>query len=380
MKAAKLLVLFLFYMGEMHAIGIDSIQTHVESNRIKVLVEWSGYGCYYPTDSVILNDASGEVRIYRTETVPECDMITHNRDSFYVEQGTFDELKIQLYKRSMSGGTDEMPTYGDYFLTDNKTLRLRETVYFPTGTIWTEVTTNLLDESYCAINTYEVAGDTTINETDYRKILLNGTPLYALREQDDKVYLMSLEQKQERLAYDFAWEIGKTLYYQFLESAADEYMPMCTLQKISQVQLMDGQYYDYAGGYIRGIGGEGGIFQHMLPQPTNGDQTSLLCFSRNHTLVYRNEEYPDCQSCAKNDTNRGHVETPSPVRFADNVFYFSFAQQGARYLTIYNSTGSKVLSRNIEGMDSLPLDELRKGVYHYQITGSGSYGGTFICL
>ena len=116
-------------------------------------------------------------------------------------------------------------------------------VYFPTGTVWTEVTTNLMDESYCEINTYEVAEDTTINETVYRKVLLNGTALYALREQDDKVYLMLLEQKQERLAYDFAWEVGKTLYYQSIEMDEDEYVPMCTLQEIEQVQLADGLYY-----------------------------------------------------------------------------------------------------------------------------------------
>lgn len=380
MKAVKLLVLFLFCMGEMHAIGIDSIQTYVEINRIKVLVEWSGYGCYHPTDSVILDDASGEVRIYRTETVPECDMVTHNRDSFYVEQGAFDELKIQLYKRSMSEGTEEMPIYGDYFLTDNKTLRLRETVYFPEGTIWTEVTTNLIDKSYCVINTYEVTGDTTINGTVYRKVLLNGKALYALREQDDKVYLMFLMQEKERLAYDFAWEVGKTLYYQFMESTADEYVPMCTLQEISQVRLMDGLLYDYAEGCIRGIGGEGGIFEHMLPQPTNGDQTCLLCFSRNNMLIYQNQEYADCKSCGKNGTKQDHVDMPSPVKFANNVLYFSFTQQGARYLTIYNSTGGKVLSRNIEGMASLPISGLGKGIYHYQITGSKPYTGTFICL
>ena len=174
--------------------------------------------------------------------------------------------------------------------------------YFPTGTVWTEVTTNLFDETYCMINTYEVAGDTTINETVYRKVLLNGNALYALREQDDKVYLMFLqlpEQKQERLAYDFAWEVGKTLYFQYMDAASDEYVPMCTIQEIDQVQLADGQLYDYAEDYIRGIGGKSGIFQHMMAQPTNGDQTSLLCFSRNRTLIYQNKEYAGCESCER---------------------------------------------------------------------------------
>ena len=253
-------------------------------------------------------------------------------------------------------------------------------VYFPTGTVWTEVTTNLMDESYCEINTYEVAEDTTINETLYRKVLLNGTALYALREQDDKVYLMLLEQKQERLAYDFAWEVGKTLYYQSIEMDEDEYVPMCTLQEIEQVQLADGLYYDYAAGCIRGIGNETGIFQHMMPQPTNGDQIRLLCFSRDHTLIYQNKEYTSCESCEKNDTKQEHVEFQSPVKFANNVLYFSFTQQDGKYLTIYNSTGNKVLSRSIQGMTSFPISELEKGVYHYRINGSKSYSGTFIYL
>ena len=253
-------------------------------------------------------------------------------------------------------------------------------VYFPTGTVWTEVTTNLMDESYCAINTYEVAGDTAINEKNYRKILLNGTPLYALREQDDKVYLMSLEQKQERLAYDFAWEVGKTLYYQFLESAADEYMPMCTLQEITQLQLLDGQYYDHTEGYIRGIGSQSGIFQHMLPQPTNGDQISLLCFSKNHTLIYKNEEYANCASCEKGDTHLDTAEKPFPVKYINNVFYFSFKEQGEKQLTINNAVGHKVFSCNIGGRSSLPINNLKKGVYHYQITGNEQYSGTFIYI
>ena len=304
MKALKLLALswFCIGIGSIYAEGIDRIQTHAEGNRIKVFVEWSLSGCYHPTDSIIVDNTLGEARIYRTETVPECDMITHNKDSFHVEQGAFNELDIQLYKRSWKGGTEAEPVYGDYFLADSKTLRLSEAVYFPTGTVWTEVTTNLLDETYCMINTYEVAGDTTINETVYRKVLLNGNALYALREQDDKVYLMSLqfpEQEQERLAYDFAWEVGKTLYFQYMDAASDEYVPMCTIQEIDQVQLADGQLYDYAEGYIRGIGGKSGIFQHMMAHPDNGDQIHLLCFSRNRTLIYQNKEYAGCESCER---------------------------------------------------------------------------------
>lgn len=253
-------------------------------------------------------------------------------------------------------------------------------IYFPEGTVWTEVTTNIMDDAYCDINTYEVGGDTVINETVYRKVLQNGTALYALREQDEKVYLMSLEQKQERLAYDFAWEVGKTLYFQFMEAAADEYEPMCTLEEINHVQLMDGQFYDYTEGYIRGIGSECGIFQHMLMQPTNGNQIRLLCFSRNGTLIYKNREYTDCASCEKVDTHLYAAERPFSVNFINNAFCFSFDEQRERHLTVYNSVGHEVFSCDIGAESFLPMNNLAKGVYHYRITGHEVYAGTFICL
>ena len=153
-----------------------------------------------------------------------------------------------------------------------------------------------------------------------------------------------------------------------------------TGKTVLKSQTADGLYYDYAAGCIRGIGNETGIFQHMMPQPTNGDQIRLLCFSRDHTLIYQNKEYTSCESCEKNDTKQEHVEFQSPVKFANNVLYFSFTQQDGKYLTIYNSTGNKVLSHSIQGMTSFPISELEKGVYHYRINGSKSYSGTFIYL
>lgn len=125
-KATLSVVSFLLCIGNIYSEGIDNIQPHVEAERTKIIVSWSMSGCYTPADSIIVDQSQKTARIYRTETVPECDMISQEKDSFYVDNGTFDELNIQLCKRSWKGGSEEKPVLGKYFVCDTKLLHLSQ--------------------------------------------------------------------------------------------------------------------------------------------------------------------------------------------------------------------------------------------------------------
>jgi hypothetical protein len=164
---------------------------------------------------------------------------------------------------------------------------------------WTEITTSLFDESYCYVRNYKLNGDTTINDMKYTKIYLNNI-LYdaALREtSDNKVYAYFYSLEAERLAYDFNWEVGKTICSEYYEPQEDDYC--VEIMQIDNIQLLDGNYYQQIPDIIKGIGNTKGFFWGMQPALPNGDQCALLCFSRNGQLVYKNNLYKTCDDCEK---------------------------------------------------------------------------------
>lgn len=259
-----------------------------------------------------------------------------------------------------------------------------ELVYFPTGTSWTEATTNLLDESYCEINHYMIGNDTIINDVSFKKVYLNDAlSFYALKESEGKIFLYPYNLKKEIQAYDFVWEIGKELYFQ-REEEPDNYSLLCTITDIKQMQLSDLLYYDYIDygddcKIFKGIGSEQGVFTHMFPQPTNGDQVNLLCFSRNDILVYKNPRFVDCESCQRNGSKIEINEMNVPFRYVSNKFYFFFEKFKNAMISLYDSKGIKIFSEPLEGQDSLYLDFLVNGIYFYQITmDDTTYSGNLI--
>ena len=255
---------------------------------------------------------------------------------------------------------------------------------------WTEITTNLMDESYCYIRNYQLAGDTVINELQYTKIYLNNELYAALREtEDNKVYAYFYAIKAERLVYDFGWEEGKAVCWEAYDYDERGEEDRCfEIKQISTVRLLDGNYYNslpyWEGGIIQGIGSLRGFFDPIFPvKPSNGDQYRLLCFSKNGELVYKDETFENCNSCSKKTTRINNVQNAEIIRITNihgGVFFnVSAKNDNPQQLCLYDVAGKKIGSYSLFNQKQITILGLCTGCYFYQLIGKNNrYAGKFI--
>ena len=183
--------------------------------------------------------------------------------------------------------------------------------FFPTGTTWTEawISTGEVKDEMPA-TTFEVGTDTLINDTIYKRILVNGTESGKwLREENQHVWLRRDDFPKEIMLYDFGWwndntyKYSKTNIRQYIEKGelkADTFY----IDKREGVYLetmrdddmyIQFEYYDYdAVQMIRGIGMVAEPYKDccilgcVLPDDMEPStkQCQLLSFTRDGKLIY----------------------------------------------------------------------------------------------
>jgi len=170
---------------------------------------------------------------------------------------------------------------------------------FSKNSSWTEITTNRFDDTFSEINTYKIDGDTLIGGINYSKLHRNNNFYSALREtENNRIFVYFPDLDRELLIYDFDWDYNKTLYSQTWngDSVVQAVVPNGGPQQF--IILLDGKRHRFINigdaRLIKGIGDTRGFFSSTFETPTNGDQTTLLCFYRGDTLVYRNPSFNDC--------------------------------------------------------------------------------------
>ena len=96
-----------------------------------------------------------------------------------------------------------------------------ESNYFPTGMKWQEATVELYPPVVNIENshTYEIGADIVINNVTYKEIKVDGVPASLwMREENNKVWLLSDKYPQEFKIYDFNWESeADPLYTEYLQ-------------------------------------------------------------------------------------------------------------------------------------------------------------------
>ena len=244
---------------------------------------------------------------------------------------------------------------------------------------WTEITTNRFDDTFFRIVTYKIDGDTLIEDKNYSKLYANNNYFCALREtENNKIYIyfsdLYIYPTIELRMYDFDWYPGKTLYWpECVEYAGDSIIMTILESNIDSIQLLDGKYYKYVdlGTYrqIRGIGSTDGIFSVFCEtSPSIGDQTALLCFYINDTLVYRNPNFNDCNVnsidiITGNDSKIKLYPNPSShfitVDFLKNLEVDTFK--------IFDLKGALIKLYEVNGKDTVTIEvqDLAKGTYVY---------------
>jgi len=124
---------------------------------------------------------------------------------------------------------------------------------------WTQITTNIFDDSYCVVSNYKLNGDTTINDLQYTKLYVNDNLFAALRENESKIFAYFYSLEAEKLIYDFSWSVGDSICFENYEPInydPIEYMWCTEVTNIDSVLLLDGKYYKTTleGNLIQGIG------------------------------------------------------------------------------------------------------------------------------
>ncbi len=159
-------------------------------------------------------------------------------------------------------------------------------------------------------NTFAIAGDTTINQVDYKKLYSSTqeeptewTLEWAIREDmDRKVYIWSFTFMQEWLMYDFAAAVGDT--FLILPNDPDLYLVMDSISSIDINGSTRAKYWLTAmsGGtpysnepetWIEGIGSNKGIVFSGTSVFT-GAAHWLLCKWENGEQIYMNPDYNSC--------------------------------------------------------------------------------------
>ena len=180
-------------------------------------------------------------------------------------------------------------------------------------TSWTILTESYMDDDKCSVTSYEIKGDTTINNLKYKKLYCNDKFKGAVREtQDSLIYYYddNVYNRQEYLLYDFSWKVGKVLYsidlgdWDPVSEGHPTYV-YATIDKIDTVTLENGEkcaYISTSTGEkcFQGIGDTEGFTAHLnrlvadyrsklwcAIEKTNGDDI----------LVYKDEQCKDCYTC-----------------------------------------------------------------------------------
>jgi hypothetical protein len=168
-------------------------------------------------------------------------------------------------------------------------LKVNESGPYPWDTIyWTE--------------TFILSGDTVLNEQNYKKMYksaeefpLNWSYWGGLREENQKVWHIGINNYRERLIYDFDLSVGDTIWlYEFDPMIVDsiQYKPI-NGENRKHIYFSYSEYPSLTELWIEGIGSNRGILE---PGPANFDGGGfwLLCMKENGDLIYMNPNYDNC--------------------------------------------------------------------------------------
>lgn len=174
------------------------------------------------------------------------------------------------------------------------TASAQDAKFYPEGTTWVDAYVGIHDGVPYRFDAYEVGSDTVLDGKTYNKMLNNGSPWeWLVREEAPaKVYLRSIYDGYEFLAYDYDWAVGKEISHGYADPFHEE--SSYVINWIGQTTLLDGSPCDYIGTLdedgdfiLRGIGDGFGVLIPFFELPPDGTVPRLYSFTRNGVLLYQ---------------------------------------------------------------------------------------------
>lgn len=217
---------------------------------------------------------------------------------------------------------------------------------------------------------YKLKGDTTINNTTYKKMLstIDSNLVYwqyiaALREDSlQRVYISQYNQP-EKLLYNFNLQIGDTV----------QYSQICNLvlNTIDSVQLINGEFrkrYLFFNSpsyqWIEGIGSEDGpLYIYVLGCDVDFN-AELNCFTENDTLKYKSATFNSCyfSNTALHENKNDYIAfSPNPAdAFITLNTEYPFKNG---FISIKQLDGTMLLNESFKEKQSIDISNLHSGLY-----------------
>lgn len=237
----------------------------------------------------------------------------------------------------------------------------------------------------CVTETFKFMGDTTIAQTDYKKLYssydttLNNWYKYgAIRENENKVYFYLYSNETEVLLYDFNLNVGDT----FISTHNSLEYQGCPIElKVSSIDttiLENGeqrQRFNFNGAevWISGIGSLYGLIYVDVYQCIWDMFYDLSCCHENDELIFQSPYFDNCLvntvGINENSIQVNHSLYPNPFS-QSTVLKFEYSVSQNYRLQIINSTGQlvKEIDNIYSGEIHINGNQLKKGIYFYRLT------------
>lgn len=233
---------------------------------------------------------------------------------------------------------------------------------------------------------YFIDSDTTINSRQYYKLYKTGVAWYdlpfyyeriyagAIRDEDNKFYLVRKDSDAEVLLIDYDLELGDTIrgeigYGNIINQVEDLVGGRKAISSVPEI----------CGGccstitLLEGMGHSGGIMEEPPCFHIGFYGHYLNCFEIGGELIYRNEmEVVDCDNFLSSGDVQENISNviiyPVP---AGDILTVEFPGMGddCQVVDIFNITGSLVLARQIKSNKTeIDIQHLAKGMYFVRVS------------
>ncbi len=245
--------------------------------------------------------------------------------------------------------------------------------------------------SYTKSTWYKIGEDTTINEIDYKRLLLSSglnpeswqpSGLF-MRQDGDQIYSKDGE-SQETLLYDFGLAINDSMeseihqqgliYISILDSVKETTLNNAT-RKIYYLTESLKNYSDTKSHeiWIEGIGSitDGLLRQTNLGYTPSSHDYQLLCFHQNENLIYQAKDFDSCfidiaDGISEINSQSGSFKVfPNPTTGQLTIQFDQAASSLPFTVEILSLSGKVIKTENVTraGQFTVSLSGMPKGIY-----------------
>ena len=246
--------------------------------------------------------------------------------------------------------------------------------------IWNVV--NCMNWGGCWTESFKIDGDTTIDQTEYKKLLrttdttlTNWGFFAAIREVDNRVFIKYPSLDSENILYDFNLLVGETFSGFYYDCPFE-----LVLQEIDTITLLNGEQREkfiFSDGeqWIKGIGSLYGLIYVGVYWCEADMYYDLSCCFENGEQIFQSDNYESCftNTVGVDEKNKQTNYKIYPNPFTNSaIIKFNYSDSQDYILQIINQSGQiiQTLKNITSGEIEIKKGDMKNGVYFYRLQNS----------